>query len=239
MKLPMSPDEFVNDMFSLAKQSLEAHNEVHSVIFLPTSNGNMLAIPVDSFMENEDGKNIISLLPAYFGMLQGGLPLYGLLTEAWTTRFEKDDVADNEDAFNERLQAAYKKCGSVSNMPGGIKKEVVMLTVSTEEGDDLLVWDIKRDLEQQGHIIDNGAKFQPNIESKSAGRFAETRRVYFSLNGMLDKMHESLKLPKHSLLSQLSSTMEKMTQMPHVAAFKMAERISENIANKNGDITLH
>lgn len=142
-----TPQDFAPHIHAVASQKMLDDGVVHPMLFLGAMGKPMMIFSVSGLMTNDASKDVLSLLPAYLGVLMGGIDFVAFISESWIANmpaivdeFGKERASDRE--FIRSLSAQY---GGPSGFPEKLRSEVVTVSIDVVDETYWATWSTIRD----------------------------------------------------------------------------------------------
>ncbi len=230
----LDPKEFSEQVREVSKQSLAEYGKVHAHLFMVKVGKPMVSINVSEFMKNEQTKNILAFLPAYFGLLNDGVDFVALTSEVWSADSEAIEAKYGKEKASQSdfIQSLIQQYGAVSQLPEDLRSEQVMANIQIGGNSHMLLLPIVRD--EHNHPSLSGDEISLS-DCVSSGRLAELTKNYERLKETIDnvaeKMREgegeSFEMPSLCAIAAMLDQVECSNR--HASAFEIANKIMGSI----------
>lgn len=188
------PSEFAQHVHSVASQKMLSDGCVYPMLFLGEMGRGMLIVSVHELMQNDHTKDVLSLLPAYLGVLRGGLDFVSLISESWFVDNAAVAKEFGQDRAEDQLfiRGMVSKYGGVSFLPAHLREEVVTASVDVADGTYFTAWSIRRDASGKPSLAEYDSRALEKAEV-SSGRLVGMLNRYHKLKNTFNELSVVLK----------------------------------------------
>lgn len=240
MTIP-EPSDFAQHIHAVASERMLSDGVVYPMLFLGEIGKAMLIVPVQNLMQSAQTKDVLSLLPAYLGLLKGGLDFTSLITESWFV----DVPAVAREFGKERAENPFfvrgmvSKYGGVSFLPTHLKKEVVTASIDIANDTYFTAWSIHRDASDKPSLAKHDS-FELKKTENSGGRLIGMLTRYYKLKAAFDELSVVMKKEAGETLTLefLARTLSKIEKTDaHVNAYALASTLLSSLPSEMGQST--
>jgi hypothetical protein len=214
---------------------------VHPMLFLGEVGKAMLIVPVHHLMQNDQTKDVLSLLPAYLGLLRGGLDFVSLISESWLMNIPAVEREFGKELTENPLfvRGMVSKYGGVSFLPPHLKKEVVTASIDIANDRYFTAWSIHRDASDKPSLAKYDS-FELEKTENSSGRLIGMLTRYYKLKAAFDELSVVMKKETGEALTLefLARTLSKIEKTDaHVNAYALASTLLSSLPPEMGQST--
>lgn len=235
-------NEFAKDLYNRAREVIAQGEGFSPMLVMGGKDGGVFCVPVGWLMENNETKNILSWLPAYWSLITNDLECVALIVESWfsSTDILMEKTGCTKEEANNRLKE-LQSSKSISEYPPECRQEGIFMRIesATEQQSMMAIIESQQDgsrsLKEQ-KICEDGM-----ISGRLTGllsRAGELRESYEQFVENTAAHHLPEDLSKLKLFSMYISSEEQSAT--HANACRLAHDIYEQWqCARSGKTTLH